>query len=353
MNSRDSYSGSSEYVQSALRKQGAGAQLTSNEQRRLARLALLAPNLPVSVPKRPSALNRFVPSYALEEAAKTGADGAPGSNAEGAAVNVVGSDGKLNVAQKHSTWAAPTTYPTALKTETGIVDVTLDSNGVAIEVVSASPTAPVFSFDNGSETIQILADSKIVADNGTNSLTIDPAAIIQNITADADGVKIANAGYELTAKVDGVLLEVVSLAPSTPVFQFTNGSVDFSILADGKIIADNASDSLTIDIDAMAQTITVDADGVKVANSAYEATLGPTGVLLEVLSLSAATPVFKIDVGTSTIHVQADGKIVIDNGANTLTVDPSDITADMTIREIDVCDGGTAKQMLIIGSAPY
>jgi hypothetical protein len=31
----------------------------------------------------------------------------------------------------------------------------------------------------------------------------------------------------------------------------------------------------------------------------------------------------------------------------------SQVTADMSIREIDVCDGGTAKKMLVLASEPY
>jgi hypothetical protein len=30
-----------------------------------------------------------------------------------------------------------------------------------------------------------------------------------------------------------------------------------------------------------------------------------------------------------------------------------DVTADMRIREIDVCDDGTAKKMLVLASEPY
>lgn len=40
-------------------------------------------------------------------------------------------------------------------------------------------------------------------------------------------------------------------------------------------------------------------------------------------------------------------------GAKTLQILESDLVQNMSIREIDVCDGGTAKKMLVIGSAPY
>lgn len=42
-----------------------------------------------------------------------------------------------------------------------------------------------------------------------------------------------------------------------------------------------------------------------------------------------------------------------DAGTKSLTLDAINITQDMSIREIDVCDGGVAKKMLVIASAPY
>lgn len=43
------------------------------------------------------------------------------------------------------------------------------------------------------------------------------------------------------------------------------------------------------------------------------------------------------------------------NGAanKTLTLKASDVTHDMGIKEIDVCDAGVAKKMLVLASAPY
>jgi hypothetical protein len=54
---------------------------------------------------------------------------------ENTAIDVVGSDGKLNKVAKHSSWVAPTTYPTFLKTSTtgNTQFVTADSNGLEID----------------------------------------------------------------------------------------------------------------------------------------------------------------------------------------------------------------------------
>jgi hypothetical protein len=47
------------------------------------------------------------------------------------------------------------------------------------------------------------------------------------------------------------------------------------------------------------------------------------------------------------LYIQKSG------GATYLYIQESAITKIMTVREIDVCDGGVAKKMLVIGSAPY
>lgn len=41
------------------------------------------------------------------------------------------------------------------------------------------------------------------------------------------------------------------------------------------------------------------------------------------------------------------------SGANQLFIEESQLTQDMGIKEIDVCDGGVTKKMLVIGSDPY
>ena len=57
----------------------------------------------------------------------------------------------------------------------------------------------------------------------------------------------------------------------------------------------------------------------------------------------------------SYVYIYATGFVEIKNGATskTLQLDPTLITQDMTVREIDVCSGGVAKKMLIVASAPY
>lgn len=48
----------------------------------------------------------------------------PAAGSEGPAVEVVGADGKLNKVPKHSTWVAPTNYPSLLATNGGTAQMT-------------------------------------------------------------------------------------------------------------------------------------------------------------------------------------------------------------------------------------
>jgi hypothetical protein len=78
-------------------------------------------------------------SVSVEAAATESATPTP----EGTAIDVVGSDGKLNKVPRHSTWVAPTAYPTYLRTTTSGKHVTLDSNGLELDN-GAGQTARLF-----------------------------------------------------------------------------------------------------------------------------------------------------------------------------------------------------------------
>lgn len=65
----------------------------------------------------------------------------PTPTPEGAAIDAVGSDGKLNKVPKHSTWVTPTSYPTYLRTTTSGKNIILDSNG--LEVSDGTYTAKI------------------------------------------------------------------------------------------------------------------------------------------------------------------------------------------------------------------
>jgi hypothetical protein len=56
----------------------------------------------------------------------------PSAGSEGAAVEVVGADGKLVKVVRHSTYATPTAYPTELRTVNTGVTAKLDASGITV-----------------------------------------------------------------------------------------------------------------------------------------------------------------------------------------------------------------------------
>jgi hypothetical protein len=73
---------------------------------------------------------------------------------------------------------------------------------------------------------------------------------------------------------------------------------------------------------------------------------------------SAVTPVsYPIALGvvtaSCTILMNATGFVATNASGKSCTIAFAGLTYDLSIREITICDSGTAKKMLIIGSAPY
>lgn len=56
--------------------------------------------------------------------------------------------------------------------------------------------------------------------------------------------------------------------------------------------------------------------------------------------------------GGASIVLSATG-FSVNTGTKSLVIAYADLTRDMSVREIDVCDGGAAKKMLVLASAPY
>lgn len=87
--------------------------------------------------------------------------------------------------------------------------------------------------------------------------------------------------------------------------------------------------------------------------------VGSNGKLNKVPKHSTwATPtdyptVSKVVNGSTSVLIDSTGVTITTSGGKTCTLAFSAITADMTVREIDVCDSGTPKKMLILASAPY
>lgn len=217
-----------------------------------------------------------------------------GAGTEGDPINVVGSDGKLNVVPKHSTWATPSAYPTELRAVNTGRTIRADASGLSVEGSAADfihdPVAGVGGFYRGSRKVEFDLSSALGFD----------------IVVDATG------GVTLTHNASGRTI---------------------SLLADGTAV----------------QVETTGGDYGKVYTTGFEAYDDSAG---NTVALDANGGLSLTD-GTATATINPDGTVTIDNGTNNLTIDPALITHNMTVREIDVCDSGTPKQMLVIGSAPF
>jgi len=82
------------------------------------------------------------PMRTSKDSVSGGYDEAEPQVVENGAINLVGADGTLNAATKHSTWVPGTAFPTTLKTSDSPKSITLNTTG--------------FQIDNGSQKVEIL-----------------------------------------------------------------------------------------------------------------------------------------------------------------------------------------------------
>jgi len=83
--------------------------------------------------------------------------------------------------------------------------------------------------------------------------------------------------------------------------------------------------------------------------SVYGATPASTSSLIPTAFQATSAGGYIVNLVASS----SDGLYMQNAAVANLFLQMSAITRNMSIREIDVCDGGVAKKMLVIGSAPY
>lgn len=87
------------------------------------------------------------------------------SYTEGAASDVVGTDGKLLKAVRHSTYATPSAYPTVVKMVNGTKSITLDSTGITM---TDSSTGKSFTIAFSALTQNVALRTDAYCDAGTD-----------------------------------------------------------------------------------------------------------------------------------------------------------------------------------------
>lgn len=290
---RDASGGSSsQYVQNAKDKAARGEKLTDNEARRLERLGANLPPLRTGyVPAGADVADR---SRDLQQGRDNIKPLEPIADAagysEGAAVSVPGTTGALKNVVAHSSGHPATSYPTELSTVAAGVTVKANADGLTI---THADYLLQWAAVGGNLILQKVSNGKEVR--------IDLNGIADNVSIDANGIKITN-----------------------------TSSGDYALIGnDGKVTVHNAGNAkaVTIDPASLANNITIDANGIKVLNT------------------SSSNYAKISEAGVITVYDASGNK--------TLTIDPELVTQNMSIREIDVCDAGVAKKMLVLASATY
>lgn len=230
-------------------------------------------------------------------AAATGAEGDP--------INVVGSDGKLNLVPKHSTWATPTTYPTELTVVNGTVTASLDSGGLVVEnatdAIYLGPAAVSYigsaawhlnanGFDYASASITASIGYNGIAweDANTSSLIDDNgfgySGAVVGLTLGDVGLKmnggsvfIGTGNNYSEVSTAGYIFSTASVSSGIDSggFYFEGAAVTAYAGSGGFFVTDGTS-SLTagifgLQIDDAAGTVTVDGDGLIWTDGTYKA----------------------------------------------------------------------------------
>ena len=163
-----------------------------------------------------------------------------------------------------------------------------------------------------------------------------------SVTAGINYLSAATAGA-LTATAPTLAVPVL-MADSTSTGVIMAGASGGGVPAaagDGYVYATKSSDytgewtktldlgtgqrTATATVGSLDTAISTDGDAVLISDAA-------DGIEIYDRSVSASTPLIKISLGHASLNATA---------------------RQLAVREIDVCDGATAKKMLVIGSAPY
>jgi hypothetical protein len=185
---------------------------------------------------------------------------------------------------------------------------------------------------------------RIVRGATKDELTVTDSNVVLSLSGSEGG---GGSGYtegtavEVAQGSDGKLVKVVKHSTATSPANFP------TIL---KVVAGSPT----------ARTIAIDQNGIKYEDgfSAY-IQINHNGLIVHggsnnyVQITKDAVQVIFDAAGNGVSIVKNEGIHVYTSAGKDCYIANSAITRDMSVREIDVCDNGTAKKMLVLGSAPY
>lgn len=162
-------------------------------------------------------------------------------------------------------------------------------------------------------------------------LTIDYAALAKTINPPELNTGGGGGSVEGTTATEGSSVEVIQGSDGKLIKVVKHSTATTPTAYPTYLKVDNLSNSVVIDTNGVT-AYSSGANYVKMSNIALEVVYsGGSGVSI----------------------VKDEGLHVFTSGGKDCYIQNSAITRDMSIREIDVCDSGVAKKMLVLASAPY
>jgi hypothetical protein len=222
--------------------------------------------------------------------------------AQGDPVGAVGGDGKLNLVVKHSTWASPTLYPTRLEMRSANVTIAMSLDG--------------FLFNNGTVDFEIY-DTGITYTNGTDTYHVNDYGFDYSSGSITTGI-----GYYGVTWANGA----TTFRVAGPGIEFSDASGTSSINGAG---IDWTNGVVSWDIAS---------GGITYVNGSVTSSLGSAGAV--------------VNYGTNYFKVNSAG-LEMGAGGPVITIPYASISGTIQLREIDVCQNGAPKKMLVLASQPY
>jgi len=114
-----------------------------------------------------------------------------------------------------------------------------------------------------------------------------------------------------------------------------------------------------IKVVASERNVVVDGSAISGTGGTSTQAVGGDGKLVSVVqpagAAAATTYPYALGVVTAscTALLNSVGFTMTNSGGKTCTIAFAGLTYDLAIREIEICDSGVTKKMLILGSAPY
>jgi len=252
--------------------------------------------------------------------------------------------------------------------QTSTASATVNDTGfyIASGALAADVTTAGFTYEDASITAVLGASGLSIEDNGTNRMLIDELGLTWRngaVTAyiDSDGFTFTNGSATGTLGAGNLTLESTTLVATYAVnkvafsngtqeaivsatgFEYEDASITAVLGANGLRIEDNGTNEITVDELGIAWTNAssawgISSTGLRYSDPAVLARFGDAGV--------------QWTDGTNSFAATTIGFLMV-TSTGSVSIPFSAVSGAIQLREIDVCENGVAKKMLILASQLY